>query len=294
MLIVDSQVHLWAGGRLVTSESAHHLQNPVFSKDDALKEMDIAGVDRVIIVPPGWVSVPPGGTANDHALLAAQEHPERFAVMGKLRLDEPEIARPLISGWKKQQGMLGMRLVFNKEFRHLLSDGSANWVWPHLEEADIPIMLLVPGMLDYLEGIAERHPGLRITIDHLAVPRNTRGPDAFRQIPQIVAMAKYPNVSVKASGMPSNSIGPYPYRDVETYIRQVFDAYGPKRVFWGTDFTRMPCSYRSCVTHFTEELPWLSGEDQELVMGKAVCQWLQWSLPNERAGSISAPTYGTQ
>jgi hypothetical protein len=27
---------------------------------------------------------------------------------------------------------------------------------------------------------------------------------------------------------------------------------------------------------FTEELPWLTGRDQELVMGEAVCTWLDW------------------
>lgn len=284
MVITDSQMHLWAGGRVVTAESAHHLQSTAFTKDDALKEMDAAGVHRVIIVPPGWANVPPGGDANDHALLAAREHPNRFAVMGKLRLDQPETSRPLVATWKGQQGMLGMRLVFNKEFRHLLADGAADWVWPQLERAEIPVMLLVPNMLDHVETIAQRHPGLRITVDHMAVPRNTKGPDAFRQVPQLVALAKYPNVSVKASGMPGNSCEPYPFRDVETHIRRVFDAYGPKRVFWGTDLTRMPCSYRQCVAHFTEELSWLTGEDMELVMGKAVCQWLGWplSVPDRR------------
>jgi predicted TIM-barrel fold metal-dependent hydrolase len=283
MLIVDSQVHLWGGGRLVTPESAHHFQNPAYTKDDLLIEMNAAGVDRVIIVPPGFASVPPGGTPNDHALMAARVHPDRFAVMGKLRLDQPEISRPLIPEWKKQPGMLGMRLVFNKEFRHLMSDGTADWVWPHLEEANIPVMLLVPGLLDYVETVAERHPGLRITIDHLAAPRFSSGPGAFTQMPQLLDMAKYPNVSVKVSGMPSNSVEPYPYRDVETHIRQAFEAYGPHRTFWGSDLTRMPCSYRECITHFTEELLWLNGEDKELVMGKAVCQWLDWPLPNESA-----------
>jgi hypothetical protein len=27
---------------------------------------------------------------------------------------------------------------------------------------------------------------------------------------------------------------------------------------------------------FTEELPWLRGRDLELVMGRAVCDWLGW------------------
>jgi hypothetical protein len=30
---------------------------------------------------------------------------------------------------------------------------------------------------------------------------------------------------------------------------------------------------------FTEELPWLSGRDQELVMGRALCDWIGWKLP---------------
>jgi hypothetical protein len=38
----------------------------------------------------------------------------------------------------------------------------------------------------------------------------------------------------------------------------------------------MPSPYRQCVTMFTEELPWLSGRKQELVMGRGLCAWLQW------------------
>ena len=52
-----------------------------------------------------------------------------------------------------------------------------------------------------------------------------------------------------------------------------------ERSFWGTDITRMPCSYRQCVTMFTEELPWLKGRDLERVMGGAVVDWLGWKRP---------------
>src|ERR1700738_1846027 len=38
---------------------------------------------------------------------------------------------------------------------------------------------------------------------------------------------------------------------------------GPARMFWGTDITRMPCTWRQCATLFTEELPWLKGGDLE-------------------------------
>jgi len=33
----------------------------------------------------------------------------------------------------------------------------------------------------------------------------------------------------------------------------------------------MPCSWRQCVTLFTEELPWLSEADKTLIMGEALC-----------------------
>ena len=59
-------------------------------------------------------------------------------------------------------------------------------------------------------------------------------------------------------------------------LHRLYDAFGPERWFWGTDITRMPCPWRQCVTLFTEELPWLRGRDLELVMGRAICDWIGW------------------
>ncbi len=59
----------------------------------------------------------------------------------------------------------------------------------------------------------------------------------------------------------------------------MFDAFGPKRMFWGTDLTGIPSTYRQVITLFTDELPWLTGEDLEWVMGRGICEWLGWPLP---------------
>jgi hypothetical protein len=56
----------------------------------------------------------------------------------------------------------------------------------------------------------------------------------------------------------------------------VFDAFGPRRMFWGTDITRMHWTWRQCVTLFTEELSWLHSADVDLVMGQALCDWIGW------------------
>ena len=68
----------------------------------------------------------------------------------------------------------------------------------------------------------------------------------------------------------------YPFPGLHKYIRQVYDAFGPRRMFWGTDWTRLPCPWREAADLFTEELPWLTAQDKELIMGRAICEWLDW------------------
>lgn len=53
-------------------------------------------------------------------------------------------------------------------------------------------------------------------------------------------------------------------------IRRVCDAFGPRGIFWGTDLSRLPCTYRQGVTMFTEEIPWLTAEDKAWIMGRGV------------------------
>jgi predicted TIM-barrel fold metal-dependent hydrolase len=139
-------------------------------------------------------------------------------------------------------------------------------------------MISCPGTLPIIDGLAARHPGVKFVIDHLALIR-TKDAAAFADLPKLLALARHPNVAAKASALPCFSSEPYPYRNIHGYIRQVFDAFGPRRMFWGTDLTRLPCSYRQAVTLFTEELPWLAGTDLAWVMGRGVCEWLGWALP---------------
>jgi predicted TIM-barrel fold metal-dependent hydrolase len=147
-----------------------------------------------------------------------------------------------------------------------------------VERAGLPVMLSLPGSVPHVDAIAERHPGLKLVIDHLALSRK-KDDDAFEDLPNLLALARRPNVAVKASALPRYSTEPYPYRGLHPYIRRVFDAFGPRRMFWGTDLTSLPCSYGQAVTFFTEELPWLSASDQEWVMGRGAGAWLGWPLP---------------
>lgn len=275
MLIADSQVHIWGAEtpeRPWPEGRANEAQKPYpVLKETLLLQMDLAGVDRVVLVPPSWE-----GERNDLALEAAASYPDRFGVMGRLSLTDPS-SRDQIAGWLKQPGMLGMRFAFhNRHYRHMLIDGSADWLWSAAEAAGIPLMVLVPGQLNVLDGIAAAHPGLKLVIDHVGVSLRPNDPSVWDDLPAVCALAKHPNVAVKASGVPHWSSEPYPFRDMHPHLEQLFQAFGPKRMFWGTDLTRMPCTYYECIHLFTEHLPWLKGEDLEWVMGKGVCEWLGW------------------
>jgi len=277
MVIVDSQVHIWGANtpdRPWPPGRAAEAQKPYpVDREALLLQMDLARVRRMVLVPPSWE-----GERNDLALDAARAYPDRFAVMGRLPIQKPE-SRALVAGWKAQPGMLGMRFTFhNEHYRHFLTDGTADWLWPAAEKAGIPLMVLVPGALDHLDRIASRHPGLKLIIDHVGLDRRGKGDNVWDDLPAVCALARRPNVAVKASGMPSLSKEPFPFRDLHPRIRTLVDAFGPGRTFWGTDLTRMPCSYYECIALFTQHLPWLRGADLEQVMGRAICDWLDWPL----------------
>jgi predicted TIM-barrel fold metal-dependent hydrolase len=269
--IVDAQVHIWS--KAVTPPSGLHRKVERFSAEECLKEMDEAGVDAALIHPPsGW-----DPNANAFAIEAAKKFPDRFAIMGQFPLTDPA-NRQLIRGWRAQPGMLGLRWAFlSEDQQKWLYDGSVEWLWPAAEKEGLPLAMMGGLFLKKFREIAERHPDLKLLVDHCGLNRHGRDADAFIHLDELVALAKLPNVAVKATGAPHYSTEPYPFRNIHDGLHRIYDAFGPKRFFWGTDITRMPCSWRQCITFFTEELPWLKGEELNDVMGRGLCEWVGWN-----------------
>jgi predicted TIM-barrel fold metal-dependent hydrolase len=275
MPVVDAQVHIWAANtpeRPWPARHEPHKPQPITAAN-LLPEMKAAGVDKCVLVPPSWE-----GERNDVCLAAARKHPKRFAVMGRLDPEDPA-SRGKIASWRKQPGMLGLRFTFHRPFlRPLLAEGKVDWLWGEAEEAGVPIMTLaLHSDMHLFDKVAERHPGLRLTIDHLAL---TKGKDeeAFKDIGNVLALAKRPNIAVKASCLPHYTNDQYPFKKLDPTIRRVYDAFGPKRMFWGSDLSRLPCTYRQSLTYLTDETPWLTASDKEWITGRGVCEWLGWKM----------------
>jgi predicted TIM-barrel fold metal-dependent hydrolase len=265
MKIIDAQVHVWGTGMPLSM----HRQVSRFSAEELLAEMKTAGVDGAILHPPSW-----DPASNARSIEAVQNHPGKFGILGNFSLDDPR-SRLMVKEWLTLPGMLGLRFALvPDEQQRWVRDGSIDWVWASAARAGIPVATMAGRFLTEFRAIAERHPELTLIIDHLGLARNAKDEAAFANLPELLDLARLPNVHIKATGAPAYSSHPYPFRNLHDGLHRIFDAFGPRRLFWGTDITRMPCSYRECVTMFTEELPWLSGEDLELVMGRAVCDVL--------------------
>ena len=90
MRIIDAQIHLWHQGVVVPP----HRTQP-YELDEALADMDAAGVAGAILHPPSW-----DPNSNAQAVEAARLHPDRFAILGRIPLDRPDL-RSEIETWRQ-------------------------------------------------------------------------------------------------------------------------------------------------------------------------------------------------
>ena len=243
-------------------------------KEELLSRDGQGGVDGVVIVPPSREA-----DRNDVALMRRRAI-RRLWIMG--RPDLTPRARTSRPPAGRRGGTLGKRFTSHTDIlRQPPLDGRFDWVWGDGEGGHSRHRPVPPRIH------ASRRQGYRTLPGAPAGARPSRLKSAkdvseaanFATLDKVLALAKRPNVAAKVSAMPCYAADKtYPFRSVHPHIRRVFDAFGPKRTFWGTDWSRLPCTYRQGVTMFTEEMPWLKGEDLDWVMGRGVCDWIGWRM----------------
>lgn len=285
MVITDAQVHVWEAHRpdrpwplesraspafVAVPGARPHRAEPI-GAPEMVSLMDAAGVARAVIVPPS-----PVGDCNDTALEAAARYPERFLVMGRFDPTAPG-ARQALPAWREQPHMAGIRMTFHKApWNAWLDDGSIDWFWAECERHAIPVMLLIPARMDAVERIARRHPGLQLVIDHMGRLSELRDDECFADLDRMLRLGDLGNVSVKASAAPCYSTQGYPFANLRPHLRRIYEHFGPRRMFWGSDVSRLPCSYREAVDHFLRELDFIPREELPWVMGQGLSQLLRW------------------
>jgi predicted TIM-barrel fold metal-dependent hydrolase len=272
-VIVDAQVHIWPprppGREWADAAMAalHGLDS--HAPEELLAAMDDAGVDRSLVVPAMFES-----DRNGYVLQAAREYPGRLAAVGRVPV-EPAAGRELVQRWQERAGLLGLRVTFSGVRRGWLTDGTTEWFWPAAELAGTPVTVYAPGATQEVARIARRHPTLRITIDHLGLEGDADSAALRAAADALVPLAEIPTISVKASALPFFVRDAYPFASAHDCVRTVVAAFGPKRVFWGSDLTRLRCSYREAA-QFLGEVDGLSTDDLSWIMGRGLLEWFDW------------------
>ena len=275
-MIVDAQVHFWEPDRRdrpYNGISEPNLPHP-FGPEQMLPLMADAGVDRVVIVPPGFMD-----PHNDYALECAERYPDRFAVMGLLLPGDPGSAER-VRAWLRQPGMLGVRTHVNARQRARWgSDEAAEPFWAACERHEVPVAVFAAGEAAYLEAVLTRHPALRLVLDHLGLPQIDAG---FRRenLEPMRRLARYPGVAVKLSTLPARSTRGYPFPEVHEAARAAYELFGPERMIWATDHTqtlrRGRASYSEELRLWSEALDFVTEADRDLILGGTACAHLGW------------------
>lgn len=273
LFICDAQVH-----SPHVADPAGHVNG--MDAEPLVSEMQSSGVDRAVIVPLATKQVEAN---NGPALDVARRYPERFRVMALVDVADRAKTTEQLGELREDPGVLGVRVSCVREpSRSMLVDAALDWLWQAASEYEMPVMLYAPDLPAEVKRTAAWFEDLRIVVDHLGLRPRHLFEDIAETVAQITPLAEYPNVALKATSLPTSVPGPYPFRGAHEGLRIAVEAFGPERVFWGSDLTRLPCTYTESVTMFTEELPFLTRSDLDLVMGRGVCAWLGW--PGEPAG----------
>jgi L-fuconolactonase len=230
--IIDSQIHDPFPGIALTDEQKP-LQ-PLLQVELAREALDTLGVDMALAV-----------TTEKFIDVAHERYPGRFPGVLTIWHTLPDLAAEVRRIRAHPAMVAGRALVGNfldATMRPEFEQGVFDPLYAAAAEVGLPIFNSTHGGCARMAQIAERHPDLTLIIDHIGVAQHPVSPPetmSWRTFPDLLALARYPNVAVKLCGAPLLSAQAYPFDDVWPYLDQLFKAFGVERVMWGSDYTRL-------------------------------------------------------
>jgi predicted TIM-barrel fold metal-dependent hydrolase len=262
--IIDPHVHVWKNDPRYPWPD--DLKSP--PTDDALPETLLAlmhqhGVEKTVIV-----HVIHYRWDCRYAADVVRAHPRKF--MGVCRID-PQSAKPAsdLDHWVAQ-GYHGVRLspAAGPGGDWINDIQQMDTIWSHTARLKIPLCVLCPiGRIPDAEKVIERHNGtLDVCIDHMAdCPIDQ--PDELKKL---LRLARYPRVVVKLSHLWSLSGEEYPYRDTHDQVHRLYDAFGPQRLMWGTDWPGVEeyCGYARALALYRDEIKFFNDDDRKWILGQ--------------------------
>jgi L-fuconolactonase len=162
-----------------------------------------------------------------------------------------------------------------------------DWAFRALIDHDIAFDALgFPRHLDRFLKLFNRHPDMRVIVDHCMKPQIAVG--AFDVwAPGIARLAEETGAWCKLSGLVTEAAENWTVDDLKPYTEHVLECFGPDRVIWGSDWPvcTLRAGYDQWVSATDELLANLSEEERTAVLGGNA---VRFYLLNVTPGAVSA------
>ncbi len=266
MNYIDSHVHVWTDNfdhyPLAPGVGVEGMEIRRFLPEHILAHAEPSGVTRDVLVQMSYYQ-----TDNRYMLDVIRAAPQTFSGIAIVDSSSAALDRQMKS--LKSQGVRGFRIVIlDKSAATRLADGHFNRMFRNAAQQELAVCPLInPDFLPQLSAACKRHPETRVCIDHLG-RIGAVGPIPDKEVANLCALAKYPKVRVKVSAFYALGKKRAPHLDLASFIRQVYDAFGPKRLMWGSDcpFQILNEPYEDSIALVRDRLDFLSSEDREWIL----------------------------
>jgi L-fuconolactonase len=285
--IVDAQIHVWEERPSYPWTPRHRKVGvDAMPFQWALAAMRAVGVDAAVLhTAEDYHEVLPSGLLrhyDDYSWDAIAAHPDRFTAIAHLDHRLPDIDER-VQAIRARPGMVALRVVVREADVPALREGAYRRVFASAERHGLPVFVYLSGSLPDAIPLARDHPDLQLIIDHFGLlqpPLRVADSPPWKRLPDLLALAAYPNIAVKFSGAPALSIEAFPHRDLWPHLHQVIEAFGTARLMWGSDFTRCAPnhSYADALFYIlhTDEI---GGPEKEAILGLTARRLLRWPGP---------------
>jgi len=266
---------------IISGDSDRYPPAPLFGKrsdwsqerpstvESLIVAMDVAGVAKAAVVHSSTTY----GFDNSYVVDGCNQYPDRLVAVGSVDMLDDNVCG-VVRSWAGRR-LAGLRIFTGGSTKDFdpseLDDPRSFKAWDLLGELGLPMCIQTgPIGLPQVMMLAKKFPDVNIILDHLGRPDVLDGPP-YAKAASLFDLARAPNIYLKLT--------PRIFDDVkkekasaETFFPRVVEAFGARRMAWGSNFPTSPGHLSEILATAKAGLACLSEEDRAWVFGKTAQQ----------------------